>query len=689
MAAEREDDLICPVCQDVFFRPVVTSCGHHFCKPCLELWLQHDAESETGCGTCPLCRDFFIERIPYYPDEDLERRAIARVGQRAYRGREIDVVEAKLAPKVEAYRQRRQRVTRASGVVAAGLGAAAIAGSISVGVGAAAFLSGLKVAAWLDDQGRYCVLEDREARSQSDKSSAAKPMRLLNMLESPVVARIYAAKRERREVSTLSWSIHKVAVATGLNLEEEALEKAPWELHRVGETLLEFNVGPGSERKLKMPATVPKRFLLTVSLPGMLYETELGSCAARRGRRFVIAEVAKLGGLAGVSKKGSIVSGATVETVPSPVRPVRDQHRESSSRATGTESRSSTAGKLKTPSPSSKRPSSKTPSPSPQCPPPLPPVASSRTCAVLSDDEDDAEEDDQEGDKEDEQMADSDDGESEKSPGHDFQPRPRVSSDGAKRSSSEVCEAVVRWRAQVQGRAAEVFGCSSEADSEEGLKVILEQLANGTNSTDDVAVGKTSRCIYWHGQIDASGAAIIQVPYQVPVEDTPEHVSTADSAKDDGKASRWEIQLDDAWVPCDDSFSAQLKSAEAAGGTTFRYRARGQPYRVDLERMEQVNTATGKSRPLRRTLVACTSGRTRKLRAAPRVPIAQEGAPSMELKYKDMHATRALAILFADDEVYDLLQALSQEAPFKMTCSGKNAAERRPCVHLGHVALPF
>ncbi|XP_053290576.1 E3 ubiquitin-protein ligase TRIM39-like [Pleuronectes platessa] len=51
MASRLEEDLCCPVCQDVFRDPVLLSCSHSFCKDCLEIWWKDKEEKE-----CPLCK---------------------------------------------------------------------------------------------------------------------------------------------------------------------------------------------------------------------------------------------------------------------------------------------------------------------------------------------------------------------------------------------------------------------------------------------------------------------------------------------------------------------------------------------------------------------------------------------------------------------------------------------------------
>uniref|UniRef100_UPI0037E7CC49 nuclear factor 7, brain-like n=1 Tax=Semicossyphus pulcher TaxID=241346 RepID=UPI0037E7CC49 len=50
MASRSEEDLCCPVCQDVFRDPVVLSCSHSFCKDCLQSWWRQRPTRE-----CPVC----------------------------------------------------------------------------------------------------------------------------------------------------------------------------------------------------------------------------------------------------------------------------------------------------------------------------------------------------------------------------------------------------------------------------------------------------------------------------------------------------------------------------------------------------------------------------------------------------------------------------------------------------------
>ncbi|XP_043977284.1 nuclear factor 7, ovary-like [Gambusia affinis] len=51
MASMFEEDLCCPVCQEVFKNPLVLSCSHSFCKECLKNWWREKPSRE-----CPVCK---------------------------------------------------------------------------------------------------------------------------------------------------------------------------------------------------------------------------------------------------------------------------------------------------------------------------------------------------------------------------------------------------------------------------------------------------------------------------------------------------------------------------------------------------------------------------------------------------------------------------------------------------------
>uniref|UniRef100_A0A3B3X6Q0 Uncharacterized protein n=1 Tax=Poecilia mexicana TaxID=48701 RepID=A0A3B3X6Q0_9TELE len=54
-----EEDLCCPVCQDVFTDPVVLSCSHSFCRECLKSWWREKPATE-----CPVCKTISFTKDP-------------------------------------------------------------------------------------------------------------------------------------------------------------------------------------------------------------------------------------------------------------------------------------------------------------------------------------------------------------------------------------------------------------------------------------------------------------------------------------------------------------------------------------------------------------------------------------------------------------------------------------------------
>ncbi|XP_076734909.1 nuclear factor 7, ovary-like [Maylandia zebra] len=59
MASRSEEDLCCPVCQEVFRGPVLLSCSHSFCKDCLKRWWRERPTHE-----CPVCKKRSVYEPP-------------------------------------------------------------------------------------------------------------------------------------------------------------------------------------------------------------------------------------------------------------------------------------------------------------------------------------------------------------------------------------------------------------------------------------------------------------------------------------------------------------------------------------------------------------------------------------------------------------------------------------------------
>eukprot|EP00927_Polykrikos_kofoidii_P047475 TRINITY_DN41649_c0_g1_i1.p1 TRINITY_DN41649_c0_g1~~TRINITY_DN41649_c0_g1_i1.p1 ORF type:complete len:996 (+),score=183.64 TRINITY_DN41649_c0_g1_i1:64-3051(+) len=289
---DGDDDLICPLCVEVLFRPVRTHCGHCLCLACLSEWLNGSSAQE-----CPICRSPLgelaiqsttptsttvkgttaaaspseeaeepedgkdndgqespLRRVRFLTsnekrisltavDAELERRAMARLGPKAYYERELDTLGRSMERRLAAYRQRHARGLaeggaverlRGSKVVGAGmvasslatalgivsseaLGASAVvtsaapvaafmtanvaaealvAGTFFAG-GTSAFLAGMRLAAWFDGDGAtFCVLR---CRFDLDRQKFPAGLGMLNLLDEAVVVRVFAAKKSRIE----------------------------------------------------------------------------------------------------------------------------------------------------------------------------------------------------------------------------------------------------------------------------------------------------------------------------------------------------------------------------------------------------------------------------------------------------------------------------------------------------------
>ncbi|KAM9315538.1 LOW QUALITY PROTEIN: uncharacterized protein PAF06_006506 [Gastrophryne carolinensis] len=59
-SADLKKGLECSVCLNVYNDPITLRCGHNFCRACIDRVL--DTQEETGCYSCPECREEYQER---------------------------------------------------------------------------------------------------------------------------------------------------------------------------------------------------------------------------------------------------------------------------------------------------------------------------------------------------------------------------------------------------------------------------------------------------------------------------------------------------------------------------------------------------------------------------------------------------------------------------------------------------
>ncbi|XP_068091107.1 E3 ubiquitin-protein ligase TRIM39-like [Hyperolius riggenbachi] len=59
-SADLSEELKCPVCLDIYTDPAMLTCGHNFCRVCIDNLL--DSQEESGDYSCPQCRKRFRSR---------------------------------------------------------------------------------------------------------------------------------------------------------------------------------------------------------------------------------------------------------------------------------------------------------------------------------------------------------------------------------------------------------------------------------------------------------------------------------------------------------------------------------------------------------------------------------------------------------------------------------------------------
>lgn len=57
--------IICAICMDSPNEPVSTSCGHLFCKSCLDNWITISSNNPTRPATCPKCRNIISPNLTH------------------------------------------------------------------------------------------------------------------------------------------------------------------------------------------------------------------------------------------------------------------------------------------------------------------------------------------------------------------------------------------------------------------------------------------------------------------------------------------------------------------------------------------------------------------------------------------------------------------------------------------------
>ncbi|CAE8684989.1 unnamed protein product, partial [Polarella glacialis] len=339
-------DLHCPICEEVMYRPVRTPCGHCFCLACLSLWLD-----ECLRRSCPLCRAVLGEGDAL-PDADLECRALDLIGSDYYE-RELDNLSPDVVRKLRSHNRRLERLADSKSVAFAGSELGALTGAATVwgasataylgtfafaqagiatsgsrmllgahsvasiafwstafstefasdallagtlaGAGTSTFLAGIKLAAWLDGQCRYCLLRAGFTHPGGEENAAEQAVCVLNLLQGEAIVRIFKGVKRRRcgrPSSSLADSMTEyVAAHSGPAEGRRRRPRRGHDLEAAGEALAEFRVAGRSEMRIELPDRAPRCLLLSVALPGLLSDREVGFGRVRRGHRFILGEL--------------------------------------------------------------------------------------------------------------------------------------------------------------------------------------------------------------------------------------------------------------------------------------------------------------------------------------------------------------------------------------------------------------
>ncbi|KAM9296755.1 E3 ubiquitin/ISG15 ligase TRIM25-like [Gastrophryne carolinensis] len=59
-SADLVEELYCSICLEIFRNPVILTCGHNYCRTCIDPVL--DKQEASGCFSCPQCREEFHDR---------------------------------------------------------------------------------------------------------------------------------------------------------------------------------------------------------------------------------------------------------------------------------------------------------------------------------------------------------------------------------------------------------------------------------------------------------------------------------------------------------------------------------------------------------------------------------------------------------------------------------------------------
>ena len=80
-----ENELMCPICHELYIKPVALSCSHIFCSFCIEQWRKK-------AHRCPICRNMILDRSPQNVLENVIDKVVSTMDEDS-RKRRSDVIK--------------------------------------------------------------------------------------------------------------------------------------------------------------------------------------------------------------------------------------------------------------------------------------------------------------------------------------------------------------------------------------------------------------------------------------------------------------------------------------------------------------------------------------------------------------------------------------------------------------------
>lgn len=172
------------------------------------------------------------------------------------------------------------------------VGNALLAGTVA-GVGTTAFFTGMKLAAWLDGQNRYCLLQSKLVLTDPE-SKEKRGLSVLNLLEDLIHVKVYKTRRIRHNADrrgSFEALVDFVGASSGVR-EASSKYRSSWKLEPCGDPIADCAILGKREVTLELPPRKPQvRYLLMITIPGVIFTKDVGACRVKHGQRFIVGEI--------------------------------------------------------------------------------------------------------------------------------------------------------------------------------------------------------------------------------------------------------------------------------------------------------------------------------------------------------------------------------------------------------------